>query len=233
MLNQIGTLNETTLHTDIKWLYSKSNDQLERKVGNFIVDIVRDDFLIEVQTTNFSAIRNKLEFLIKNNKVKLIHPIIRDKWIVYLDTQLNKVIRRRLSPIHCSYLNIFKELIRIPKMISHPNFIIEIILVQIEEIREKCYKASWRRKGWRICDKKLFRVIESKKFTNPIDFLYLIPKSLKTPFTNLELAKSLKKPLKLAQKMSYCLRKMEMLKTVGKIGNTLLFDFFSSELMIK
>ena len=113
MLNQIGTLNETTLHTDIKWLYSKSNDQLERKVGNFIIDIVRDDFLIEVQTNNFSAIRNKLDFLIKNNKVKLVHPIIQDKWIVNLDPQLNKIIQRRLSPVHGSYIDIFKELIRI------------------------------------------------------------------------------------------------------------------------
>ncbi len=225
MLNQIGTLNETTLHADIKWLFSESNDQLERKVGNFVIDIVRDDLLIEIQTKNFSAIRNKLEILLQSNKVKLVYPIIQDKWIVNLDTQLNKIIRRRLSPIHCSYIDIFDELIKIPKMISHPNFAIEAILVQIEEIREKSGMGSWRRNGWSIYDKKLLRVIESKKFNNPIDFLYLIPKNIVTPFTNLELAKWLKKPIYLAQKISYCLRKMEMLKTVGKVGKTLLFDF--------
>ncbi|GAH22184.1 unnamed protein product, partial [marine sediment metagenome] len=36
----------------------------------------------------------------------------------------------------------------------------------------------------------------------------LKPTSLKSPFTNIDLAYSLKKPLNLARKMSYCLRKM-------------------------
>ncbi|GAG71267.1 unnamed protein product, partial [marine sediment metagenome] len=59
----------------------------------------------------------------------------------------------------------------------------------------------------------------------PIDFLMLKPNSLRTPYTNIELAHSLNKPLRLAQKMSYCLRKMEMVKVVGKKGRSFLFDF--------
>jgi hypothetical protein len=225
MSNQIGSLNEFTFHNDLKWLYSESNDQLEQKVGNFVIDIVKDDLLIEIQTKNFSAIKIKLEFLLKNNQVKLVHPIVQDKWIINLDTQLNRVIRRRLSPIHNSYIDIFNELIRIPTMISHSNFIIELVLVQIEEFRKNDGMGSWRRKGWSVFDKKLLRVIGSKTFRNPIDFLHFIPTNLKTPFTNLELAKAIKKPLSLARKVSYCLRKMKMIKVVGKIRNTLLFDF--------
>jgi hypothetical protein len=225
MISSIRSLNESTLHKDLKWLYSESNDQLEKNIGNFIIDIVRDDQLIEIQIRNFSAIKNKLEVLLQNYKVKLIHPIIQDKWIINLDTQLNKIIRRRLSPIHYSYIYIFNELIRIPKMISHPNFTIETILVQIEEIRVKIKEVSYRRKGWSIYDKKLLKIIGSKKFNNPIDFLYLIPKNIESPFTNLELAKNLKKPLGLARKITYCLREMDMIKIVGKIGNMLIFDY--------
>ncbi len=109
-------------------------------------------------------------------------------------------------------------------MISHPNFTIEILLVQIEEIREKNNNSSWRRKDWSIYDKKLVRIIERKQFKNPNDFLCFIPKTLKTPFTNLELAQSYKKPVRLIRKVSYCLRKMGMLKVVGKRGNAYLFD---------
>ena len=110
-------------------------------------------------------------------------------------------------------------------MISHSNFSIETILVQIEEIRVKSKAMSYRRKGWSIYDKKLLKIIGRKKFSNPIDFLYLIPKKIKTPFTNLELAKNLKKPLRLARKITYCLREMGVLKIVGKIGCALLFDY--------
>ena len=223
--NPIGTLNEKTLHADLKWLYSESRDQLEKQVGNYVIDIVRDDLLIEIQTINFSNIRKKLENLIQDNKVRLVHPIVRDKWISNIDNQLNTVGRRRLSPKHCSYIDIFEELIRIPHIISHPNFTVELLLVQIEEIREKNNQRSWRRKGWSIFDKKLVRIVERKQFENPNDFLCFIPKSLEPPFTNLELARSLKKPIRLVRKISYCLRKMGMLKVVGKKGNAYLFDF--------
>ncbi|MBY8989180.1 MAG: hypothetical protein KGD58_00370 [Candidatus Lokiarchaeota archaeon] len=223
--NFIGTLNETTLHADLKWFLSESHDQLEKQVENYVIDIVRDDLLIEIQTSNFANIRKKLENLLQNYRIHLVHPIVRDKWIGSLDSQLNKVIRRRLSPKHCSYIDIFEELIRIPTMITHPNFSIELLLVQIEEIREKNSQVSWRRKGWGINDKKLVRILERKQFKNPDDFLCFIPKSLETPFTNLELAQSLKKPVRLAGKISYCLRKMGMLNVVGKRGNAYLFDF--------
>ena len=48
---------------------------------------------------------------------------------------------------------------------------------------------------------------------------------IEIPFTNQALAKSLKTSVSLARKISYCLRKMEILKIVGKNGNALLFSF--------
>ena len=53
----------------------------------------------------------------------------------------------------------------------------------------------------------------------------LKPITLKPPFTNIELAYSLKKPLCLARKMSYCLRKMGLIKVVGKKGRSFIFDY--------
>lgn len=224
MPNHIGTLHESSLHAVLKEWYKEPSDQLEKPVENFIIDIVRNNLLIEIQTKNFSMIRRKLEKLIQNHKVRLIYPIIQDKWIINLDSQWN-IIRRRLSPKHCTYIDIFKELIRIPNLISNPNFTIEVILVQTEEIRKNDGKGSWRRNGWSIYDQKLVNVLDRMEFCNPNDFLMLIPKKLSNPFTNLELAKYIKKPISLARKMSYCLRKMELLKVVGKKGNTLLFEF--------
>ena len=68
-------------------------------------------------------------------------------------------------------------------------------------------------------------ILERKLFYTPIDFLMLKPISLKTPFTNAELAISLEKSVRLAQKMSYCLKKMGILKVIGKQGNAHLLSF--------
>jgi len=221
----IGTLHESSLHAALKLWYKESEDKLEVPIESFIIDIVRDDLLIEIQTKNFSIIKRKLEKLIDNHRVLLIHPIIRDKWIVNMDSQSNKASKPRLSPIHNSYVDIFEELVRIPELILNPNFTIELPLVQIDEYRRNDGKGSRRRKGWSIYDRKLVKVLEKKVFYTPIDFLMLKPASLKTPFTNAELAYSLEKPLRLAQKMSYCLRKMGILKVIGKKGKFLLYGF--------
>ncbi|HDZ16995.1 MAG TPA: hypothetical protein ENI29_12715 [bacterium] len=223
--NHIGTLQESSLHAALKIWYKKPGDKLEEPFENYLIDIVRDDLLIEIQTKNFSAIKKKITNLIQHNKMCLVHPISQDKWIINIDIQSNKILRRRLSPLHRSYIDIFEELIRIPDLISNPNLTIEIFLVQTEEIRKNDGKGSWRRRGWSICDKKLIGVLGKKEFNNPYDFLDFIPKSLDVPFTNFELAQSLNKPLRLARKMSYCLRKMGLIKVIGKKGNALIFDY--------
>lgn len=223
--SHIGTLQESSLHSALKRWYEIPGDKLEEPIENYLIDIVRDDLLIEIQTKNFSAIKKKIANLIQNHKMCLVHPISQDKWITSIDAKSNKLIRRRLSPLHRSYIDIFDELIRIPNLISNPNLTLEIFLVQTEEIRKKDGKGSWRRRGWSICDRKLIGVLGKKEFNNPHDFLDFIPKSLKIPFTNAELAYTLEKPLSLAQKMSYCLRKMGILKIIGKRGKWLLYGF--------
>ena len=225
VLSHIGTLHESSLHADLKLWYKESEDKLEEPVENFIIDIVRGDLLIEIQTRNFSIIKRKLEKLIINHRVQLIHPIIKDKWIVNVETHSNKVNSKRLSPTHNSYIDIFEELIRIPELIANPNFTIELPLIQIEEYRKNDGKGSRRRNGWSVYDRKLVKVLERKQFYTPLDFLMLKPASLKTPFTNAELAYSLEKPVRLAQKMSYCLRKMGILKVVGKQGKAFLYSY--------
>ena len=52
-------------------------------IDNFVIDIVRDDLLIEIQTRNLSAIKKKLTKLLLANRVRLVYPIARIKWILY------------------------------------------------------------------------------------------------------------------------------------------------------
>jgi len=53
----IGTLNEKSLHADLKKWYTQPGDQLEVPLDGYYIDIVRDDMLIEIQTRNFSSIK--------------------------------------------------------------------------------------------------------------------------------------------------------------------------------
>jgi hypothetical protein len=222
--NQIGTLKEKSLHAELKNWLKMPGDKIESPVDGYIVDIVREELLIEIQTQNFSAIKKKLENLLNRHKVRLIYPIVKNKWIIGLDRNGDQITRRRLSPKHDSYVNIFEELVRIPHIMLNSNLTIEVLIVEIEETRLNDGKGSWRRKGWSILDRKLVNLIDQKIFHGANDYLSLIPKDIKFPFTNYELSKALKKPIRLARMITYCLRKSNILKVIGKRGKAFLLD---------
>jgi len=226
--NLIGILNESSLHRELKEFYKIPGDELEVKVGKYFIDIVRENLLIEIQIKNFSAIRSKLKSLLQDHRVLLVHPIIQDKWILSVDLKSRQVIRRNLSPKHCSFENIFEELIRIPHFVSHPNLIIEPVLIQAEETRVNDGKGSWRRGGWSIQDLRLVKILEHRVYSNARQFMKLIPKNLSLPFTNKSLAISLKKPIKLARMMTYSFKKMGLIEIVGKKERSLLYNFVTN-----
>jgi hypothetical protein len=83
-MNDIGTLNEKPLHAALKKWYARPGDQLEVPVDGFVVDIVRDGLLIEIQTGSFASIKRKVHSLSENHILRLVHPIAREKWILLL-----------------------------------------------------------------------------------------------------------------------------------------------------
>jgi hypothetical protein len=219
----IGTLQEKSLHAKIKELYNTPEADVEVSVDGYIIDVVRGEQLIEIQTRKFSAIKGKLRKLMRNHPVRLVHPIAQEKWIIR-QTKDGEVIGRRKSPKQMTILHIFEELVSIPAFIVHPNFSIEVLLTTEEEIRVNDGKGSWRRRGWSNIDRRLVDVLERKLFSSPDDFLCLIPNIIEEPFTTRTLAESLKVPIRLVQKMTYCMRKMGILKIVGKDGNAHLYE---------
>lgn len=216
--------SESFLHLQLKDFYHQPGDKIEYHLNKFIIDIVRKNFLIEIQTKNFSAIKKKLETLIKSYKVLLVYPILQDKWILKVDINSKKLIKRTLSPKHCNFYNIFEELVRIPHLISEPNLMIEVLIIQAEEMWVNDTKGSWRRRGWSIKDRRLINILDQKLFSNPNHFLSLLPSDLETPFTNSDLSNALNRSQRLASMMTYCLRKMNLIKIVGNKNRSNLFD---------
>jgi hypothetical protein len=220
--NGINIKNEGQLHSQIKQWYLQPGDRLESKVDGYIIDIVRNDLLIEIQTKNFSAINKKLKNLLKNHKVVLVHPIAVKKMIVKVNQRGEKLSTRK-SPTKGTIIQIFDELIRIPTLIYNENFRIEVLMINMEEIRCVDGKGSWRRKGVSIIEKRLVEVLETVSFESKEDFLKLLSYGIDKEFTNKTLSKSLQITINKTRKVTYCLKKMGLIKEVGKKGNELIY----------
>jgi hypothetical protein len=222
----IGTLQETGLHAALKAWYARPADEFEVDVDGFVIDLRRGEQLIEIQTRSFSAIKRKLRCLVANHPVRLVHPIPVDKWIVRLQTDRRTVGGRRKSPKHGQLESLFLELVSLPELILHPNFTLEVLLTREEEIKVPDRSLRWWRRGWRVYDRRLIDVVESVPFETPEDFRRFVPAALAQPFTSRELARAIGQPLYLAQKITYCLRKMGALRPEGRQGRALLYSLY-------
>jgi len=216
-------MTEYSLHSEIKDWYKISGDALEVKVKDFRIDILRGKLLIEIQTSNFFAIKKKLLKLLLSNQVRLVYPIAKLKTIVHVSGS-GEFVRRRKSPKKGKLLDLFYELVHAPSLIKDRNFSLEVLLIEEEELR--CYdgRGSWRRRGVSVKDRKLLRVFERFAFEDSRDFLEFLPKELDEYFTNEVLALKLGISIRLARKITYCLRRMGAISIAGKKRSELLFQ---------
>lgn len=220
----IGLLNESSLHADLKAWYTLPGDQTEVQVGPFIIDIVRGDTLIEIQTGNFGAIRNKLQQLVRQHKVVVVYPIAEVKHLVYVDPVTHEVIRRRKSPKRGHILDVFQALVRIPTLLREPNLSLHVVFIHEEEVRCVNNQQRRRRPGPQVLDRRLVQVIEQVQFDVAHDLLKLLPQDLPAPFTNRTLAEHMGVSIHTIRKMTYSLRKLGLIRQVGKERNAFLFE---------
>ena len=216
----IGTLREKPLHASLKRWYGQPGDRFEVPVDGFVIDIVRGDLLIEIQTRGFSAMKRKVTTLLDlGHRVLIIHPIAIDKWIVKIGAD-GEILSRRRSPKHGSPIEVFAELVSFPGLLAHPHLQIEVVMVNEEEYRSYTPGQAWRRKGWSVVERRLIEVVDTVAINNVDDLAALLPPGLPDPFTTADLAASLGRPRRIAQQMAYCLRGAEAIVQVGKRGNT-------------
>lgn len=220
---EIGTLQEMSLHAALKSWYAQPGDALEVPVGGYLIDIVRGSWLVEIQTANFTAIKGKLKALLRDYQVKIVHPIPLERWIQRVSKD-NQFISRRKSPKRGRIEEVFSELVRLPTLACNPNFFLEVLLIREEVIWRDDGQGSWRRKGWSVADRRLIDVVDAIQFKDTEQYVTMLPSDLPRPFTNLELSEHLGMRRNLAGKMTYCLRKMDLLELVGKRGRQNLYS---------
>jgi hypothetical protein len=212
----IGTLRETSLHAALKQWYARPGDDVEAEVDGYAVDLRRGDTLIEVQTSNFAAVRRKLLALVERHRIRLLHPIASEKVIVRMPPAGANPLSRRRSPKRGQMAQLFVELVSIPDLVGHPHFSLEVLMTRQEEILRLGHGGSWRRRGWRVEDRRLVEVLGRTAFESAGDFKRFLPPALSGPFTSRDVAGATGLPLHLAQKMTYCMRHIGLIAPSGK-----------------
>jgi hypothetical protein len=217
-------MSETSLHAALKKIYAGENGLTEATVGPFLVDVLHDQEIIEIQTRNFAALVPKLTYLLPTYRVRLVHPIAETKWIIthLPESPLNP--RRRRSPARGQAAQILAELSPIADLLSHPNLVVETIPLEVEEYRAADGKGSWRRKGISIQDRRLVRILNQHQLEFPAGYLDLIPANLPFHFTRQDFARLTRLSSGRAAKALYFLRRLNLITIAGKKGRAFLYQ---------
>jgi len=222
-MSGIGLLNEKPLHASLKEWCAQPGDQFEVTVDGFVIDIVRDDLLLEIQTGNFASIKSKLIELVRTYRTRLIYPIAQERWIVKRAKDNSGGVTRRKSPKRGRVEDLFWEIVSFPHLLVNPNFSLEVLLIREEEVRRYEGKRKWRRRGWIIEERRLLEVVDRRLFEKGADLQALLPEKVGESFTTRDLAEAMGIRRQLAQKMAFCLRKVRVIELVGKRGRANLY----------
>jgi hypothetical protein len=221
---------ETSLHRDLKALYAGRDASFEVTLGKYRIDVVSGDQLVEIQHGSLAAIRDKVRALVRRHRVLVVKPIVARKLLVKRQAKGGRVTARRMSPKRGQILDLFDDLVHFTRVFPHQRLVLEVPLVEIEEWR---YPGHGRRRRWRandheVEDRKLVAVGEVYRLQTAADVGGLITCPLPRPFDTGHLAGSLGVQRWLAQRITYCLRKIGAVREVGKRGNARLYEFQDS-----
>ena len=218
---------ETSLHRQLKQLYAADGAQQEVPLGEFRIDVVDGDELIEIQHGGLSAIRDKIAKLVERHRVRVVKPLVVRKQLVKLDRPGGRVVSRRASPKQGAPLDVFHELIYFTRVFPHANLILDTPLVAIEEWRcpghGRRRRRRWRENDYVVEDQRLVAIDGVPSYSSAADLWRILPTDLPKPFHSGDLAAKMGIARWIAQRVVYCLRHMGAVEEAGKAGNARLY----------
>jgi hypothetical protein len=211
-------MREGPLHAAVKALLAQPGDRFEVPVGRFVIDLVRaDGELVEVQTGGFGALGRKLDALLDEHRVRIVHPIAAERRIVRVDDH-GEVVSARRSPRRATAVAVFDKLVAFPSLLTHPNLTVEVLLLREDHVRRP-QPVTKRGRTRDPGERRLVQVLDRIALRTCEDVLAALPPLPLEPFTTRELAASLGCGSGLAQRTLYCLRTIGIVEQAGKRGH--------------
>ena len=189
----IGVLQEKPLHATLKWWLDDNlhHHEITLPCGK-VADIFDGVTVTEVQTGSFTPLRKKLEVLLDTYPVTVVHPVVRRKYLTWIDPETGESTEPRKSPRVGSFADGGKQLIYILPLLGHPNLTVRLVLMDAEEQR---IADGWGNDGKRGSHRAVLLPISVEDILDlrcPADYAALIPAALPDKFTAQQFGKAAK-----------------------------------------
>ncbi len=209
---------ESSLHKQLKELYTPDGGKCEVFVDGFRVDALSDSStILEIQLGPLIAIRRKLAALLANYCVHVVKPLVTRRFFRWVGKD-GAVIWHRSDPRATPTWQIFEDLVYFTSLFPHPNLTIRVPLATVEEDRLSPRTFAGRKRQSNktpVLDIRLREVQGEIILRDAVDLLRLLPPELPQPIDTASLSRQLNIPEWEARRILYCLRECGVLRQVG------------------
>lgn len=226
----IGVMKEKPLHAILKWWLddNPAHHEVTLPCGK-VADIYDGTAVTEVQTGSFSPLRKKLEVLLPDYPVTVVHPVVRRKYLAWIDPETGETTPARKSPRVGSFTDGGKELVYLLPLLSHPNLTVKLVLIDAEERR---LADGWGNGGKRGSHRAVLlplSVEDTLTLRGPADYAAIIPVGLPATFTAQQFGKAAKMQGRNLWGTLKVLTDRGVIARVGKDGNAWVYERMSDE----
>ena len=214
---------ETALHRQLKDRFGpECGGRSEVTLGGFRIDAVGPDGgLVEVQSGSLGPLRGKLARLLGEHRVRVVKPVVVSRRIVRRARRDGSDLSAREEPEAGGPPRVIDDLIGLARVFPHGN------LDDRRDGRRDRRDPRPPPSLARVCDRRSPASRgrpDGLSLRIAADLWRLIPGPVPRPFTTIDLAVVLDRPMAFAQRVAYCLRMSGAAEVVGKRGNRVVYE---------
>ena len=218
----IGTLSEKPLHKILKYYFEPDESKHEIKIFDSVADVFDGNEIFEIQTGGFLPLVKKLKKFLPEYRVTLVHPIIAEKNLIWIDKETGEMSEPKKSPKRGRYTDVLSELYQLSEIFPQEKLTVKLLLLSADEYKylDGCGESK-KQKATKIArlPKRLLGEYDLKTVSDVAEMLPPLP----TPFT----AKDFSKTLVIRGRRSYYALKvlcsLGIAEKVGKDKNAFLY----------
>lgn len=194
----IGMYEEKRLHSVLKrWLYDDFSAHEQKVTGKneekrkFVADVLTPEGeIFEIQTGDLYPLRDKIKFYLEKTdyRVTVVHPIIAQKHVNWLDPETGEIEKRNKSPHHETPLHGVAQLRHFAACLDHPRFALLLPVISAEEFRLLDGWGNGGKRGSHRYELLPTALLDVQRYTSSADYLATFP-ALPDTFTSKEFSK--------------------------------------------
>ncbi len=225
----IGTLGEKRMHKVLKDYFDSDRSHQEIQHLGYVADIKNESGIIEIQTGSLAPLYPKLAAFLQNDKVTLVHPIIANKTLSWIDPDTGKISPSRKSPVHEGEFDGLVDLYNIRSHLSNPNLRIRLVSLDVDEYKFRDGYSRDRKKGSHRYERIPIAMNSIVCLDSPSDYMIFVPESIREmkEFTAKDYACAVKKNSRYAYYGLTALLNAGVIEKTGKKGNAFIYTINS------